>query len=56
MKIIDTTDNKYVGHEIDINARPILLGDTEFYPDKVVQIGEGIWRLYNTNYVIDVQE
>ena len=56
MKIIATTDGKYVGSEIDIEHIPITLGDgVLFVPDHIITIPNGK-RLYNTNYVIDVQE
>jgi hypothetical protein len=57
LKIITTTDGKFVGHLIDKDARPIALrADVLFTPDKVVKISDTMWRLSSSNYVIDAQE
>lgn len=55
MKIISTTDGKFIGKEI-INKNNINLNGYKFIPDKITLISPGVWRLSNTNYVIDVQE
>lgn len=55
MKIISTTDGKFIGREV-IDKTHVDLDDYEFIPDRIVEITPGIWRLSNTNYVIDVQE
>jgi hypothetical protein len=54
MKIIYTTDGKYIGQDFDIEHP--MLGNTPFHPDKIIRIDAWTWRLSNTNYVIDVKE
>lgn len=55
-EIINTTDGHFIGLRIDIATRPIVLKDTEFFPDRVVQISAGVIRLSNPNYIIDAKE
>lgn len=54
-KIIDTTDGKFIGINIEITDS-IELGDFVFVHDKVSELPNGVTRLSNSNYVIDVVE
>jgi hypothetical protein len=57
LEIIATTDGRYIGATFDPAARPIHLAiDRDFTPDRVWQIAPGVWRLANSNYVIDAKE
>ena len=57
LEITTTTDGRHVGRVIDSDARPIILDhDEQFQPDRVWQIGPGVWRLANPSYVIDAKE
>jgi len=56
LEIITTTDDRYIGTVINTADRQVNLGDTAFTPDRVWSIGVGLWRLANSNYVIDAQE
>jgi len=55
MKIIDSTDGQYIGFNVDVDS-PIFLGDTPFLPDKSVDLENGVTRLSNSNYSIDLVE
>jgi len=56
LEIITTTDGRHVGLRINTGNWTVNLGDTAFTPDRVWSIGVGLWRLANSNYVIDAQE
>ena len=57
LEIIVTTDGQHLGRVIDAAERPITLSDDEvFNADCIVQIGPKMWRLRNSNYVIDAKE
>jgi hypothetical protein len=55
-KIINTTDNKFLGMEISDDF-PIMLNiDISFNPDyPPIVLGENTWRFFNSNYSIDVE-
>jgi hypothetical protein len=54
--IVASTDNKFLGVDVAIGG-PITLGDFEFIPDNPpISLGDGAWRLSNSNYSIDIQE
>jgi hypothetical protein len=56
LDIITTTDGQNIGMRID-SALPITLGNgSPFYPDKIVIIGPGTVRLFNSSYTIDAKE
>ena len=55
MKIIDTTDGKFIGLNVDLDDA-IELGDFVFVPDKKAQLANGVTRLSNSNYVMDLVE
>lgn len=54
-QIIESTDGKFLGHTFD-PTQPIMLNGAEFVPDKVVDLGGGITRYANSNYIIDTKE
>ena len=57
MRIITTTDNKFIGTLIDINESPINLCDgTYFFWDMCQELDFGRKRISNSNYVIEVEE
>ena len=55
MKIIDSTDEQFIGLNVDIDS-PIFLNGTPFLPDKSVDFENGVTRLSNSNYSIDLVE
>jgi len=55
MKIIDTTDGKFIGVNVEI-ADVIELGEFVFVPDQVKVLPNGVTRLSNSSYVIDLVE
>ena len=52
-KILNTTDGRFVGQDIDDTSQLIHLGDYDFIPDKRHENEDGTVRLSNSNYVID---
>jgi hypothetical protein len=57
LEIISTTDGRFIGRTIDTDPRPIVLDATDvFWPDRIWQIGPGLWRLANSSYIIDGTE
>jgi hypothetical protein len=53
-KIVSTTDNKYVGIEIDSIPNPVYIyNDFLFYYDKKIEIDNQI-TLINSNYIINL--
>jgi hypothetical protein len=57
LEITYTTDGKFQGRTFDAAERPIVLDDDRnFVPDRVFSIGEQLWRLASTSYVIDARE
>jgi hypothetical protein len=56
LEIITTTDDQNIGLHIDTSA-PIVLGNgAVFAPDRIIQTAPTVWRLFNSNYVIDAKE
>jgi hypothetical protein len=53
LKIISTTDGRFLGQDIEEASVPIHLGDYDFVPDNVQDIGDGITCISNSNYVIN---
>ena len=53
-QIIETTDGKFIGLEFE-EADGVLLDGVPFHPDKVTEVGDGIVRYANSNYVIDAK-
>ncbi len=57
LDIVTTTDGRYIGQRIDTQSPQIALGnDRVFVPDRIWCIGDRLWRLANSNYVIDATE
>lgn len=59
MKIISTTDGKYMGHEIPSNIQPgdtIALGDYEFQVQYVHHLENGNYAVGNANYQLQCEE
>jgi hypothetical protein len=56
LQIISSTDGKFL-MKLITDTIPILLGDYEFIPDyPPIPLADKEWRLYNSNYSIDVRE
>ena len=54
-QIITTTDGQFVG-KVFTEFQQVVLNGAEFEPDKIVPLGDGVYRVSNSNYVIDVKE
>ena len=54
MKLIiaDSTDKQYLGHEVNLEDNPIILGGIEFHFDSILFLDNGI-RFISSNYIID---
>lgn len=55
--IKDTTDKKYIGDVIHFDLLKLTLPSGEDF--EVIgrcHIGNGLWRVWNSNYVIDIEE
>lgn len=51
-RVIETTDGKYLGLEFD-DTKPIITPDgITFEPTKVQDLGNGLIRYSNSNYVV----
>jgi len=55
MKIIDSTDGQFLGMNVDLDGAIVFSG-TEFVPDKTMSLPNGVLRLSNSNYSIDLVE
>lgn len=54
-KIINTTDGKYIGHEVDISENPVYISDDLIlYYDKKIVSGDRV-TLANSNYIINLE-
>ena len=54
-RVIETTDNKYVGLVFD-DTEPFKSPDgIMFHPTKVQDLGDGLMRYSNSNYVVLTQ-
>ena len=55
--IKDTTDKKYIGDIVDCDLLKMILPSGEIFEiTGRCHIGNGLWRLWNSNYIIDIQE
>ncbi len=55
LKIVNTTDGRFVGHEFTLGDNPIVLAPSISIPvDFTLPIAGG-YRLGNSNYIIDAQ-
>lgn len=50
-KVLSTTDGQFIGHEITFDE-----GLPGFLPEKLQEVAAGLWRLSNSNYVVDAEE
>lgn len=56
-KIVDSTDNQFLGIEFVYESSVLSLNGFEFNIDKPpVHIGENVWRFFNSNYSIDAKQ
>lgn len=54
MKIINTTDGKYIGIEVDISTNPVFISeDLTFLYDKKIISGDEA-TIANSNYIINL--
>jgi hypothetical protein len=56
LEIISTTDDQNIGLIIDTTEHIVLSNGFTFSPDRTIQTAPTIWRLFNSNYVIDAKE
>lgn len=59
VRIEETTDNKYVGMEIEMQQTDLELTLPSCEIMQITgrcHIGNGLWRFWNSNYIIKVQE
>jgi len=59
MKVIikETTDHKYLGQEAKTNLKTLTFANGEIMNiDYRLHRGNGEWRMWNSNYVIEVEE
>lgn len=55
-RVIETTDGKYVGLWFD-DTKPFISPDgITFHPDKMQDLGGGLMRYSNSNYVVLTKE
>jgi len=50
-RIIETTDKRFIGTVFD-DTKPIILDGFDFVPTKKLDLGGGLIRYSNINYVI----
>tara|TARA_R100001244_G_scaffold580_9_gene1250 strand:+ start:1146 stop:1322 length:177 start_codon:yes stop_codon:yes gene_type:complete len=55
-KIIETTDGKYLGLDIDDTQPSFVFNDWVFTPTKTQDLGNGFVRYSNSSYVILTKE
>lgn len=56
VRIINTTDGKYIGLVFDTEKALTAPDGITFHPTKVQTLGEGMYRYSNSNYVAEVKE
>jgi len=56
LKIFSTTDDKFVGKEIIWDGVALQLNGFTFQPHEVLNLGDGLWRIHNSNYSVDAKE
>ena len=58
-RITDTTDSKFIGAIIEVNAAKTQTtlpnGDVMEITGRA-HLGNGKWRLWNSNYILDVED
>ncbi len=56
VQIIETTDGKYIGLIADTDKPMISPDGIEFHPAKVQDLGNGLYRFSNSNYIIEAKD
>ena len=56
LRILSSTDGKFVGVTFNSDQQPIILGSFEFKPTKIEDIGEGLIQLSNSNYIVITEQ
>lgn len=57
LEVINTTDGRHIGHRFDNTDRAIRLSSDEWFaPDRTWLIAPNMWRLANSNYILDAKE
>ena len=56
VRVISSTDKKYLGLVVDTNKPLVSPDGITFNPTKVQSLGDGYYRYSNSNYVIDVKD
>lgn len=60
LKVIKTTDDKFEGivfpYNIDTLPSKVIVNDYKFENFKVLDIGNGMYKIYNYNYIVIVRE
>jgi hypothetical protein len=51
--VTSTTDGKHIGSVITYNGDSIAVGGFIFEKNQILDLGDGLYRLFNTNYSID---
>jgi hypothetical protein len=58
-RIIFSTDAKFVGSVVEIKdsktSAPLPTGETMEITGRM-HLGNGVWRFWNSNYILDVEE
>jgi hypothetical protein len=56
-KILETTDGKFIGNEVEINLNTLSLpnGDVMEITGKL-DLGNGEYKIWNSNYTITIKE
>ena len=56
-KIIDSTDDHFIGQTFERNLDdPIILDNVEFHYNKIQDLGHGLYRYSNSNYIVLFKE
>lgn len=53
LKIVKTTDGKFVGRMLSYDGSPLALNGFVFQPHEVTDLGGGRWRIHNAHYSAD---
>lgn len=56
LKIIETTDGKFVGSIIVYDGISISINGFTFEPHQIINLNDGNWRIHNSNYSINCIE
>ena len=57
LKIISTTDGKYIGETLETDLVSTFLPTGEYFEiTNRMKLLEGTWKIWNTNYIIEAEE